>query len=177
MKKKFKKKGYDKDAIKEIKRLVSEITPNEELVNDRWLLTPDPYFSRKQLESISKLNKQAILSLFATYGIDFVLPSIFIKEDEKIIEFKEKFAEERLEYLLYLDRKADELLGMVNSREASSVDLIEYAQRSIAVELKLRADRIESAFKSEGKNAIKYMWSDFKTKIPSIGTNIISGNI
>jgi len=177
MEKKFNKKGYDKNSINEIKKVVNKITPNSELINDRWLLTPDPYFSRKQLDSISTLNKQAILSLFATYGIDFVLPSIFIKEDEKIIEFKEKFAEERLDYLLYLDHKADELLSMVNGREASSADLIEYAQRSIAVELKLRADRIESAFQSEGTNAIKYMWSDFKTKIPSIGSNIISGNI
>ena len=126
--------------------------------------------------NLTKLNKEALLLMLATSGIEVALPSIFIKEKDEIDYFKEKFEEERLDYLLYLQKSLDEMISHLNTASCNSSEIYDFAKRKFELELKLKIERIHLSVQREGRRALKHMYEYFLDKIPAIGSAAVSLN-
>ena len=140
-----------------------------------FFLCGDPFYTQQYLSKAKPGSPELTLAILATAGIELSLPAIFCKGNEAIEKIKEKFEQERLDYLDYLTKNLTELHSGIMDNALSVDEIYKFAELEISSQLKIRAKKYEVAVSKADNETKKSLVLGIKDMIPSIGSSIAEG--
>jgi len=164
----------DFDEMSDILRLASPSI--QSFQENALVLSPDIFFTQQYLAERKINNRETSLGILAAAGIEFCMPSIFCKDKEVVYELKEKFSEERLEYLDYLTKHLEIVHAELDSKTPDFDEIWNYAQSKISLPLKIRAEKFEVAVGKAGEKVKNGLVKRAMDSIPAIGSALVSGS-
>lgn len=157
--------------------ILKDISPiySENISDIAFVLSNDPFYTQQFICHLDPNNTDATLGILATAGIEFCLPAIYCKDRETLEKIKEKYEEERLDYLDYLTKHLQEIHIDIVNGDSNIVDLYKFVSRKVAPELKIRAKKFEVAVSKADEKTKRKILIRFNDMIPRIGSALASG--
>ncbi|MET1253807.1 hypothetical protein [Aliikangiella maris] len=160
---------------KAVNKVLNSMIPSIEN-NSSIVISPDAFINAHTIRQIDNYSQESILMLLASCGITLTLPSIQAFDTNELDAFKEKFAEERQNYLIYISKFVNEVARELESNKPNISDIYEQAQKSFSLDLKLKARHIDIAIEKAKKKSKKEVNTSLKEKAFSIGSALLQGN-
>lgn len=165
------------NEINLLNEILSSCIPSYESKDDMVILSSDPFITNSHINQTHKPSKEIILGLLAASGIALSLPPIIIKNDADIELVREKFEEERIDYLLYINNKLSDFLSEATSTQPKFDEIYDYAKNEFALDLKLKSQKIAAVANKKGRNTLKLIYKEFLNQAPSIGAATLKNDI
>ncbi|MEI8290535.1 MAG: hypothetical protein WCH99_13780 [Verrucomicrobiota bacterium] len=166
-------KVINQEQLLVLNEILDACIPSRTIPEETIILSNDPFITAEQVHNCKSLNHESILYLLATAGIDIVLPCVVAKEASEIESLKKDFEAERLDYLLYIEEKLHDLLEASVAKAPDTAAIYEFASREFALELKLKAQRINAVAKKSSKNAVEKIRVEFLDQTPAIAKSLL----
>lgn len=135
-------------------------------------LSPDPVLNTAYLKAQTTISPDNILAILGISGINVVFPSVFCEEEDDLEVLKQKYGEERQNYL-------DELSLLIRDchegiRAGDYVDAWEFANIVTDRKIKVHVRRFEQAVRKGDKSFLKRVKVGFAEGIPTIGEALLN---
>lgn len=157
----------------ELEKAILSLMPPQSEHDSSVVLSTDAFINMNLMRNLKPDSGEAILLLLAASGIDIVLPNMYVSEREDIERFREKFSEERVDYLMYLEKFVASVSGELAGRFPALDDIYDTAYREFRLNLKLKADRINACAKKEKHRAFSYIKEEAFDRAPTIGAALM----
>ncbi|MEO1051143.1 MAG: hypothetical protein AAFX87_10980 [Bacteroidota bacterium] len=155
-----------------VKEAMAVIAPD--INDDHIFVSNDPILNKLYWNNLKSITPENLLIFLAMSGINFMLPNIYSEDHEVILEIRDRFKSERLEYVSWLRQ----FLGdcYVSLKDGSYEDYNHYVSFTLGQSLKSSLDKFELAIQNSGLKFLKRLKSGVVDGVPSIGYAILDPN-